>query len=279
MRNLILFIWKNNFFVLFLLLELLCTYLIVMNNGFQRARFISSSNAVSGSVLETYSEVEEYFNLRYTNQLLAMENARLRSMSIASFADLSSGNIVVKDSIHKQQYSYIPAKVVNNSTNRRNNYLTLNKGYKQGIREEMAVISGTGIVGIVKNVSENFCSVMSILHKDVKVNCKVKKEGSFGPLFWEGNDYQFATFTDIPTHVRLLKGDTIVTNSYSPTFPENILAGTVESFTIKSGESFYTVKVRLSTDFRKVDYVYIVNNILKDEQVKLEAASQTDKDK
>lgn len=279
MRNLVLFIWKNYFFFLFILLELLSVSLLFKNNSFQRASFVTSSNAVSGSVLQTYAEVESYFNLRRSNELLALENARLRNIAPASFVDLTPGRITINDPNHRQKYEYIPARVVNNSTNRRNNYLTLNRGAKQGIKPEMAVIAGNGIVGIVKNVSDNFCSVMSLLHKDTRVSCKVKKEGSFGPLSWEGQDYRIATLTDIPTHVNIKLGDTIVTSAYSATFPEAILVGTVQKFYRKSGDPFYTLEVLLSADLKKVDHVYIVNNIMKDEQQALEKASQTDKDK
>ena len=158
----------------------------------------------------------------------------------------------------------------------RNNYLTLNKGEKDGIQNDMAVITSTGIVGQVKDVSDNFCTVMSVLHSKVTISSKIKKDGSYGPLTWDGVDFRYATLTDIPTHVRLAKGDTIVTTAFSRTFPENILIGTVESFERPSGKYFYTIKVKLSTDFKKLTYVYIVKNIHKAEQEELETRSETD---
>jgi rod shape-determining protein MreC len=166
--------------------------------------------------------------------------------------------------------------VVNNSTNRRNNFITLDKGSKQGVQINMAVITSTGVVGQVKDVSENFCTVMSMLHSRTTISSKLKKDGSYGPLTWDGKDYSNATLSDIPTHVRLTKGDTIVTSAYSLTFPENIMIGTVESYERESGKYFYTVKVKLSTDFKKLTYVYIVNNMFKEEQEALEKKSESE---
>lgn len=276
MRSLILFIWKHHFFFLFLLLECICFYFIFKHNYYQRAAFVHSANKVSGSIFNAQSAITEYFHLKEDNLLLVEENARLRSLSKSSYLPFSQRSQVVNDTIYRQKYEYISAKVVNNSTNRRNNYLTLDRGSSLGVKPDMAVISSKGVVGIVANVSENFSSVMSLLHKDTRISAKIKKDGSFGPLFWEGEDYRYATLTDIPTHVPLLKGDTIVTSAYSLTFPEGILIGTVESFEIRSGSPFYTVKVNLSTDFKKVSYVYVINNIMKEEQENLENTAQHD---
>jgi rod shape-determining protein MreC len=165
---------------------------------------------------------------------------------------------------------------VNNSTNRRNNFLTLDKGFKQGIEKDMAVITNAGIVGQVKDVSENYCTVKSMLHSQSIVSAKIKKDGSYGPLTWDGKNSEFVTLSDIPTHVRLKAGDTIVTSAYSITFPENISIGTVDTFARKSGEYFYTVKVRLLTDFKKLTHVYIVDNKLKKEQQELEKKSEAE---
>ena len=220
--------------------------------------------------------MEQYFYLKNENENLAKENAELRSRSMSSFDMTTSREFIINDTTYHQKYIYTSAKVVNISTNKRNNFLTLNKGTRHGIQNNMAVITSTGIVGQVKDVSENFCTVMSVLHSKTTINSKIKKDGSYGPLIWDGADFQYATLNDIPTHVRLVKGDTIVTSAYSRTFPENILIGTVESFVRESGKYFYTIKVKLSTDFKKLTYVYIVKNIHKDEQEELEKRSELD---
>ncbi len=276
MRNLVLFIWKHYFFFLFLLLEGFCIYLVVQNNYYQKARFVNSSNFIAASILQTSTNVEQYFYLKDENEVLAKKNAELLSKSINSFNIAAQKEFIVNDTTYHQKYVYTSAKVVNISTNKRNNYLTLNKGTRQGIQNNMAVITSTGIVGQVKDVSENFCTVMSLLHSKTTISSKIKKDGSYGPLIWGGEDFQYATLNDIPTHVRLTKGDTIVTSPYSRTFPENVLIGTVESFEREPGKYFYTIKVKLSTDFKKLTYVYIVKNLLKDEQEELEKRSESD---
>lgn len=278
MRNLLLFIWRHYFFFVFLLLETLCIYLLVQNNYHQRASFINSSNNLSANVLKSSKNVKDYFYLKDVNENLAKENAELRSRLLESYLIIYNDLHTVKDTVLKQRYTFTSAKVVNNSTNRRNNYLTLDKGSNSGITKDMAVITNTGIVGQIKDVSENFCTVMSMLHSKTSVSAKIKKDGSYGPLTWDGSDFQYATLSDIPTHVRLGKGDTIVTSAYSLTFPENIKIGTVESFERKSGSYFYTVKVKLLTDFKKLSQVYIVNNIMKEEQQELEKKSTSDKE-
>lgn len=278
MRNLIVLIWRNYFFFIFLLLEGLSIYLIVQNNYYQKASFVNSSNAVSANILATSSNLESYFYLRTENENLAKENADLRARIFESYAIIVKDQYVVNDTLFKQKYTYTSAKVVNNSTNFRNNYITLDKGWAQGVHEDDGVISSTGVVGLVKSVSKNFCTVKSTLHGKSTISVAIKKDGSFGPLTWDGVDYSYATLSDIPTHVKLLKGDTLITSAYSTTFPTNILVGTVESWERESGKPFHTVKVKLSTDFKKISHVYIVNNLFKAEQEKLEKSSTKDKE-
>ena len=270
MRNLVVFFTKNYFFFLFLILETICFSLVVQNNKFQRASFVNSSNQVFASVMSTSANINEYFNLKTENERLAKENAELHSHDFLSFSKIVNDEYKVNDTIYKQKYTYTTAKVVSNSTNMRNNYLTLDKGSKQGIKSKMGVITSFGVVGKVENVSENFCTVMSVLHSNSTVSAKFKKDNTFGPLTWDGEDFEYATLNDIPTHVRLIKGDTVVTSQDSKTFPENILIGTVDSYYKESTKPFYTVKVKLATNFKKLTYVYIVDNKLREEQEAIE---------
>jgi rod shape-determining protein MreC len=277
MRNLFTFIYKNYFFFLFLFLEFLALYMVARNNFYHRAGMVNSSNGIVSSIYNSFDNARVYLNLKETNELLAKENAALRSKMISSYIDFAVKKHRMGDSTLKQQFEVTEAKVVNNTTNRRNNFLTLNRGKKQGIESDMAVISSTGIVGVVDQVSDNFCTVMSVLHKETRVNAKVKKDGNIGPLTWDGSDYRYATLSDLPTHTKLQKGDTIVTSALSITYPENIMIGTVETFGIKSGETSFTVRVKLSTEFKKLEYVYIGHNAYRDEQKKLEETIKNDK--
>ncbi len=276
MRNLLRFLWKYSNFVLFILLEVFCLYLVFQNNSFQKAGWINSSNAFVGNVFTTVNSIKEYFALKETNEMLAAENARLRSQSLGSFAKYITTSTVINDTVLRQQYTYIPAEVVNNSVNRRNNYLTLNRGYKQGITDDMAVVTSNGIIGYTKDVSANYCTVLSILNKDAKISAKVKRFGELGSLIWEGGDYRFGLLQDIGTHVKIAKGDTIVTSNFSDIFPSNITIGTVESFAPREGGEFYNIKVRYTGNLKNVTHVYIINNILREEKKNLEERSQHD---
>lgn len=276
MRNLILFLTRNYYILLFLFLETLSVFLVIQNNHFQRAQFINSSNVISGNIYETYSGITDYFGLREQNKILAEENIRLRNQLGRPLNQKTAFAFTIKDSLHKQQYIYLIAKVVNNSTNRRKNYLTLNAGSKQGVRSEMAVICGNGIVGIVRDVSDNFSSVMSVLHENSRIPVTIKKFGENSILVWDGKDEWHGKMERIPSHLEISKGDSIVTSSYSSIFPEGIMVGTIEGFEKVAGNTFFDVSVKLSTNFSRLYYVNVVNNLMKDEQVTLEKVTQHD---
>ena len=279
MRNLFLFLAKNYYLFLFIFLQSLAIFLLVQNNKFQRAGFINSSNALAGNVYETWSGLTDYLNLKHANELLANENSQLRNKLKSATADYTTHPVQVTDSVFKQKYSFITSKVVNNSTNRKNNYLTLNRGSQQGVARGMAVMCGEGVVGIVKEVSNNFCAVMSVLHKDVNIPSSIKKYGENTIVHWDGDDYHYGMMENIPSHLKIVKGDTIVTSAYSSIFPEGIMVGTVEEIMPIPGNTFNNVRVRFSTDYKKLSYVYIVNNILRDEQEGVEKqAMQKDKE-
>lgn len=276
MRNLFAFIWKYHIVFLFILLEIFASFLIVQNNSFHKASFLNSSNVISASIFNTTNNISGYLGLRSTNKLLAVENEKLHSLSILSFAKLYTNIWRINDTIYKQQYTYLSARVINNSIYKRNNYLTLNKGGRHGVKPEMAVISSNGIVGIVKDVSDNFSSVLSVLHKNARISAMIKKNGYFGSLVWDGADFKIGTLLYIPNHVKISKGDAIVTSRYSAIFPEGIPIGNIIDFKINPGDNFYTISVKFSTDFSKLSYIYVVNNLMKEEQRNLEETSQID---
>jgi len=275
MRSLFLFLWRYNFFILFLVMETICFFLIIRNSNFHHANYINSTNAAAAKVNETVSAITEYINLSKANEALSRENAAMHSLLPGSFYIDSALKQLAVDTVHNQQYTFVTAKVINNSVNRRNNYLTLNKGGLQGIKPEMGVVCAEGIVGIVKDTSAHFSSVLSLLHKDARISAKMKKSGYIGSLVWDGFDFRHALLKDIALHVKLTKGDTIITSSFSSIFPEGIMIGTVEDFEAKEGDNFYSISVKLSTDFSNLSSVYIVENVLKQEQQAIEE-KQTD---
>ncbi|PBQ31626.1 rod shape-determining protein MreC [Sphingobacteriaceae bacterium] len=274
MRNLFAFVIKHNFIFVFLLLQVICIWLMVQSSGYQGSHVLNSSNRAVANVYETAANTREYFSLKQENEKIVRENSILRNFLKANYAVLPLKEFTKNDTLYKQQYSYINAKVVNSSVNKRRNFLTLNIGSEQGITQDMAVMAGDGIVGIVTNVSRNFSSAMSLLHKDVRVNCQLKKDGSYGPLVWDGGDYRYCLLTDIPTHAKIVKGDTVITSELSGIFPEGIMVGTIESFERRKNESYYTAKVKLSADLKKVNHVYVIKNKFKNERDSLELTTQ-----
>ena len=274
MRSLFAFVVKHNFIFIFVLLQAISFWLMVQNTAYQGSRVLNSSNSAVASLYQTSANATEYLSLREENDRLANENTVLRNALKSNLYALPLKVYKINDTIYRQQYTYISSKVVNSSVNKMRNYLTLNVGADMGIKRDMAVMSGDGIVGIVTDASDNFSSVMSLLHKDLHVNCQLKRDGSFGPLTWDGDDYRHCILTDIPTHVKIRLGDTVVTSELSGIFPEGIMVGTVEGFERKSNESFFTVKVKLSADLKKVKHVYVIKNKFKDERDSLESKTQ-----
>jgi len=275
MRNFILIIRKYNFFIVFLLLQVVSAWFLVKNSTFQRSVIVSTSNNAVGQIYSAYSNVTDYLRLGVTNQALAEENARLRKADSSSFYDTSFKIMKVNDTLRKQQYEYITAKVINNSVTKVNNYITLNAGYEKGIRKDMGVISSNGVVGIVKDVSAHFSTVMSLLNSNTKVSSKIKKNDYPGSVVWTGGPPQEGVLMDIPSHAKIVVGDTIVTTPFSDFFPGGIMVGRITELGT-SGESFKEIKLKFTTDFQNLSYVYVIVNHLKQEREILEARTESD---
>ncbi|OYZ48751.1 MAG: rod shape-determining protein MreC, partial [Sphingobacteriales bacterium 24-40-4] len=180
-----------------------------------------------------------------------------------------------KDSVLKQQYTYTVARVINNSVHQKNNYLTINRGSKHGIKKGMGVIASSGVVGIILNVSENFSTVRSLLHTETKISASV--DGNIGSLVWgEGNyDSRFALLKDIQSHLTIKKGARVITSEFS-LFPPGTNIGSVSESDTRDGNSALNIKVKLDTDFAKLQYVYVIINLLSEEQLNLEAQNKVE---
>lgn len=278
MKNLFAFFIKHNYIFIFLMLQIICVWLMVQNNGFQGSHVLNSSNRAVAGIYSTAANTKEYFYLKKENDKLALENSILRNFLKSNYSALPLKEYTRNDTVYRQQYSFMSAKVVNSSVNKRRNFLTLNIGSEQGVEQDMAVMSSEGIVGIVTNVSSKFSSVMSVLHKDTRVNCQLKKDGSYGPLIWDGADYRYCLLTDIPTHAKIKTGDTVITSELSGIFPEGIMVGTIMGYERRQNEDFYTLKIKLSADLKKVNHVYVIKNKFKTERDSLEKNAQIDLD-
>lgn len=273
MRNLLLFLTKNYYIILFLFLEFISVLFIVQNNHFHRSHVLNSSNNISGNIFEIFSNITGYFNLKTENQKLAYENVALHNLLRQSFNKESKTTIIIKDSLRRLQYEYVVAKVVNNSTVGRKNFITINAGKNYGIKEESAVICSEGVVGIVRDVSDNFSTIMSVLNENTRIPVTIKKFGENSILTWDGADEWHAKLERIPSNFNINKGDTIVTSAYSSIFPEGIQVGVIDEFEKISGNTFFDVTIKLSTDFSRLKYVNVVNNLMKEEQLNLENKS------
>lgn len=276
MRDFIRFFIKYHFAILFFIIEIICLLMVFNYNAYQRSTFLSSSSALSGNVFKSYNAGAEYLMLREINEDLARENAYLRSRLPESFRASKDYFTLVYDSMSMQEYIYRSARVINNSTNQRFNYITLNKGQLNGIEPEMGVISNKGVVGIVKNVSDNYSTVISIINTRLKISAKLKESGFFGSLEWDGTSYQHVYLLDIPRHANVNVGDLVVTSGYSSIFPEGILMGNVEKVELEKGASFYRIKVKLSVDFKNLSFVEVIDHNSRNEQTKLEKETEDD---
>lgn len=265
MRNLIQFLWKYNVLIFFLLLESLAFALIVQNNSYHRSAFLNSSNGFTSSIQEWVDEVNTYFHLKDENKKLAFENADLRKKLNESYIISSNKVFEVRDSLFRQEYTYTSAKIIKNSYLKRNNILHLNEGSEQGIKPHMGIIDAKGVVGIVRDVSDNFSTVYSVLNSKTTINAKLGRSGNTGIAKWEGNDYKVGTLDFIPSHVEIELGDTVFTSGNSAIFPEGIPIGKVSHSQLNPGESFYSISFEYFTDYNKLQHVYVVINLMKDE--------------
>jgi rod shape-determining protein MreC len=272
MYGIIAFLRKFYFTILFVILEIISLVFVFTDNYYHEAGYFNSSGKITGSVYSAYSGITSYFNLKKVNQQLAEENTRLLNLA-SDVKDTSGHKKIPKTNPFGQQYNFVLAEVIDNSTNQPNNYLTLNAGSEQGVGEGMGVTSPAGVVGIVVKASEHYSVVMSLLHQKTLVSAMFKKTGTFGTLAWDDRmDYRFATLTQIPMSEKIKNGDTIVTSGYSSTFPKGILVGIVYDYKAIPEQYFYSIHVKLSTDFKNLRYVYVVSDIKKMEK----AAVKTD---
>jgi rod shape-determining protein MreC len=276
MRNLINFFVKFGFLFLFLALEVIAFLMIVHSQNYQRSVFLSSSNSVVANLYGVSNNVVEFFKLRAANENLSEENTQLKNEIIQLQNQLAAFH---NDSVTALPYNIAPetdyklisAKIIHNSTNNLQNYITINKGRRDNIRVDMGVISEEGVVGIVSAVSEKFAVVIPILNNKLSISGKFVQNNYGGPLRWNGSDYRFANFGDIARHVEFSRGDTLVTSGYTISFPEGIPIGTVDEFNIAESDSYYTIQVRLAVNFRTISHVKVIDYVNFSEQKTLES--------
>jgi rod shape-determining protein MreC len=284
MRNLFNLLLKFHFILLFVLLEAFSFSMIVTYNNYQRANFLGSNNIFSGSLFDWFSSYKQYLNLKKVNIRLAEENAQLRTQLQEYLVKSNYGSSQAKDSLYlpsisidslkRANYFFSTARVINNSINQQHNFITLNKGRMNGVRPDMGVIANGNVIGLVINVSEHYSTVISLLNNRWKLSAKIKSNNYFGSLSWDGRDYRKVTLNEVPYHVQLHKGDTIVTTGYSPSFPEGLVIGTISDYSVGTGSNFYTIEVTLAADFKNLVMVGLIENKNKPEINQVESLNK-----
>jgi rod shape-determining protein MreC len=271
MRNLLVFFSKYNAFFLFLVFEIFSITIFVNYNSFQKASVINSSNALTGSFYSKMNQFYGYLSLGQVNDSLAAENARLRNKLKSSFFIDSIAKHKISDTVYKIQYEYIEARVVNNSTNKISNYITINRGRKNGIVKGMGVICSEGIVGKIINVSEHYSVVQSLLHKDSQFSAMLADHKEIGYIEWNDNlDPHKGILKDVSNNSLPKLGEKVVTSGFS-LFPEGIPVGRITNLHLRNGGYSLNMEVALSVDFGKLQYVDVVENKFAAEQTGLEA--------
>jgi len=274
MQQIFNFILKNSNRLLFLLLLGISLSLTIQSHSYHRSKIISSANFLSGGVYEKINNISEYFDLRTQNDALAQENARLRSVLFNAKDTASAPKLDSIKGLHPTDI--IVSKVIHNSYNSHENYLTINSGSLQGVKPDMGVINSLGIVGIIDNTSPRYATVLSLLNIKSQINAKIKKSNHFGSLVWNGKSTGFVQLIDIPRLAAIRKGDTIVTGGQSVIFPENINIGTVDKIYIDNQTNYYTLDIKLFNDMTNLGHVYIIKRKDREEIIKLEKAEQNE---
>ena len=275
MRNLLNFFLKYNYWFLFILLEVISFALLFRFNNYQGSAFFTSSNQVAGMAYEAANNVTGYFHLKSINDDLVQKNVELElQMERLRFAlmELTSDSTELErmKSDALKGYDIYRANVINNSLTHVDNYITLDKGENDGIRSEMGVINGSGVVGIVYHTSANYSVVIPILNSKSSISCKIKRSDYFGFLKWDGGSSEYATVKDMPRHSLFSLGDTIVTSGHSAVFPGGIPIGTVEDMSDSHDGLSYLLKVKLFTDFGRLNDVRVIVQKGQEEQLELE---------
>lgn len=268
MQQIINFIIRYKNFLLYILLLIISLAFTIQSHSYHQSSFFNSSNWIAGNIYGISHGITTYFDLDEENERLLLENERLRDQlfnkELLSEIKVDTSNI---------KYTIVSGQVIKNSYADNRNYITINRGKKDGVKQDMGVITDLGILGIVENTSNKFATVQSILNENSNINAKIKNTNHFGSLIWDAKTYNVVQLIDIPRLVPLTVGDTIVTGAMSSIFPENIPIGTIKKFDLDISKSFYQIDVDLFNDMTNIKNVYIINNLDRKEVLELEEAT------
>jgi rod shape-determining protein MreC len=269
MQQIFNFVIRNKTFLLFILLFSIALALTIQSHSYHRSKFINSANGLTGGVYGTFNSIDQYFNLKDENAILSEENKRLREQLFNSAN--TSDSTYIDTTYSKGKYRVITADVYKNSYSLSNNYLTLNKGENDSIKEDFGVITSKGIIGIIDNTSQNYSTALSILNKRSKINAKLKSTNHIGSLTWNGKSPEYTQLIDVSKFAPVKIGDTIITGGQSTIFPEGIGIGIIDSFETDISGDTYNIQVKLFNDMTNIGTVYILENLDRIEIKTLEA--------
>lgn len=256
MYNILRFLQRHNFFLLFVLLEVVALLMLARSHTYQRAALNTVNSGLAGRIYEMRASVSNYLALRDANRKLLEQNARL----LSEIALLKSNMPVARLNDTNIVFEYIPARVISNTVHLRNNVFIIDKGLKHGVRKDMGVIAPEGAAGIVIGVSENYASVMSLLHKFGSISVRFKNNDQLAILQWNGGSYRYGDVVDIPTHIEMHKGDTLLTSGHSLVFPAGIMVGTIDEVTQSVTGSLNSARILYAVDFNRLKDVYVIKN-------------------
>ena len=282
MRSILDILIKHNHWFLFLLLEGISFVLIVSFNNYQSAAMFTSASSVAGNIYSATTDINSYFNLKTENQTLVDLNRELVNeveslkRELRAFEDSASVAGLQQLLQHHNGFHYNTAKVVNNSVNKVNNYITIDKGTLQGVGQQMGVFNHQGVIGITYTSSDNFTIVLPLLNSKSIISCKVKGN-TLCSLKWDGKDTRHSYLIDLPRYELFEKGDTVYTSGFSSIFPAGIPVGRIERLEDSADGQAYRARVELFADFASIDNVFVVGNNNSAEQEQLEQSIEKSK--
>ncbi len=270
MQQLVYFIKKFRYFLLFVLLEVIALLFTIQQQAYHQSKFINSANALSGGLYKKLNNFQEFINLKSENKLLIEENIQLKNyIDKQNFKSPITTHQVTDSTVFHQKYEFLYAKIINNNFARQNNYLTIDKGLKQGVLSDLGVVNSKGVIGVIKNVSGNYATVLSILNSTSKINVRLKNSHHFGTLVWNGKNPNIVQIIDIPRQAVIKVGDSIITGGKSAIFPEGIPVGTITNFKFEKNK-YREINVSLFNDMTALGYAQVIKNLHKTEIRNLE---------
>ena len=275
MNNLLSFFVKHSAWFVFMVYMILSLVLLFRDNPYQQSVYLTSANAISANTYEALSTVSSYFHLKDINEDLQERNALLEMELVRLRSQVKDLQVMVPDSLREpwpQHFDFVMARVISNSIAQPHNYITINRGSKQGVKPQMGVVDQNGVVGVVNVVGPNASRVISLLNTDMKLSCKLKNNEYFGSLIWDGRSPEYAVLGDLPKHITFNKGDTVITSGYSALFPEGLIVGIVEGRDKGAEASFASLRVKLTTNFSQLSTVRVITNNMSEQLHVLERA-------